>query len=778
VDLHDGIDTSTATAEKATTTSTATVPVSADDANDAEQAGKENCAHNATSSNSHSRTKKQSQIVMEKMKFHSPYGGSQFQATRAGSGKRQRQRSKSKLIPKGDGSKPKLISKGDGWTRKSNAVGRFARNTIFVPPRPTDQKRRRQSKLTTMVGAALVSVLPLQPKYSNRQFRKASDTVTSPAATPVQKKPKLTAMETLRGKLTGDTVDLTSSPPPVDSVAPRTPQALAGIGELPPVAPAENTTATAPAMTKATAPAALAEAADSAPLPNAPAESVKTTVSASDATGATATASAGDAEDASAAPGASTASALAGGDKEKKRRAMAAAVAKARQTAVANAQQSQRAKAQQATNAVAAAQTRRAVQGVGRLYQSGTRSCECYTIIGAIMQGLGQPGVGALKGDRGKLPNGIETVSMRGRTLVFATTEVAKTTDIFTEFSSGNFEKDVVVKINDSFRCNSLGSDCQKRDWEDFVTVAMEVYRVVHGESGTIFFISPRSVSRAVAMANAVLLQSSETLVAETVGRKIVACLAHSCDDAGSSIADSVAVYSCALLAFQHGCQHWVDSGLLRQANTVLDFKPTVENVESDGETEEQHLDDLFDYGPTSMLDPRAVTRTGGQRMHFIQDSGTHDVVPWSPPTKRRKKRKAAEAAASSSPPLVTKKKQRTSGLGLRKKQAELRKELDQMESGHEITCLFPYSAGTPEEPTFLKWEDGVFLRVQTPGHTKFYTGHLIFQYGEDEWSHARPDLTMSEAGILRFGGKTEGAWCWGNRADELNAALGAEEHF
>ena len=98
------------------------------------------------------------------------------------------------------------------------------------------------------------------------------------------------------------------------------------------------------------------------------------------------------------------------------------------------------------------------------------------------------------------------------------------------------------------------------------------------------------------------------------------------------------------------------------------------------------------------------------------------------------------------------------------------------MEPGHEITCLFPYGAGTPEEPTFLKWEDGVFLRVQTPGHTKFYTGHLIFQYGEDEWSHARPDLTMSEAGILRFGGKTEGAWCWGNRADELNAALEAEE--
>jgi hypothetical protein len=76
-----------ATAEKATTTSTATASVSADDANDAEQAGKENCAHNATSSNSHSRTKKQSQIVMKKMKCHSPYGGSQFQATSAGSEK-------------------------------------------------------------------------------------------------------------------------------------------------------------------------------------------------------------------------------------------------------------------------------------------------------------------------------------------------------------------------------------------------------------------------------------------------------------------------------------------------------------------------------------------------------------------------------------------------------------------------------------------------------------------------------------------------------------------
>ena len=98
------------------------------------------------------------------------------------------------------------------------------------------------------------------------------------------------------------------------------------------------------------------------------------------------------------------------------------------------------------------------------------------------------------------------------------------------------------------------------------------------------------------------------------------------------------------------------------------------------------------------------------------------------------------------------------------------------MEPGHQVTCLFPYGAGTPEDPTFLKWEDGVYLRVQGKGHPKFYVGHLIFQYGEDEWAHKRQDLTMSENGILRFEGKTEGAWCWGNRADELNAVLEAEE--
>ena len=382
-----------------------------------------------------------------------------------------------------------------------------------------------------------------------------------------------------------------------------------------------------------------------------------------------------------------------------------------------------------------------------------------YNFVNAILfEGYGKPDIAAEKTDRGELPGN----AWGKRRIAITKTDVVKDTAFLAIVSSGDMEEDRLVKIDDSFRTNSLNRDARKRDHDDFVDVALGAYLCSYEATGSIVLMSPRSVTRAAAIAVAILLYSTPGLTAQEAVYRVCACLSNVDDCSG------LAVYSCVLVAIEQRVTGFKESQFIREQNIILDTTPRQADLERDEDTQ---IDSFGFDDDGDNVDPRCFTRADGYRDQIISDLGLHDIVVWQAPTNndnktrqgtaiRGKKRAAKKDAEKKKRPA---KKKKTTA-------AEVRRKLDKMEHGTKITRCFRVGEGTASE--HLSWEEATFERVQVGRHTSLYikAKDLVFKYGDTEWGHSRASLTGKtlEEDSLLFEAKVKDGWFWGHCADEL----------
>ena len=396
------------------------------------------------------------------------------------------------------------------------------------------------------------------------------------------------------------------------------------------------------------------------------------------------------------------------------------------------------------------------------IFESKQKSVEVYNFANSIvLGGYAAQGVEVEKSDRGQLPH-----MWGGRRITICTDEVAKATSLLAAASSGDMLQDRHVKVTSTFRTNSLNSDAEKRDHDDFMDCAMGAYLACYEATGTILVTSERSVTRAAAIVICILLLSSsqsKKMTAQEAIYRVCGCLSDAADLSGLS------VYFSAFIALQERLYDFEQTRHIRNANIDLDTAPRPADVERDGDTQEDPFEDMFDFGP------RSITREGGERDTYISDTGIHDVIVWEKPATAGKTRSGKKRAA---PPAGGKPKPKAKKPKAKKPKpttaTSIRRQLDQMEPGAKITRCFRIGKGTAND--HLSWEEATFVRVQVGRHTSLYikANDLVFKYGDMEWGHSRVSLTSktSDGGRLLFEAKVQEGWFWGHCALELEGSV------
>jgi hypothetical protein len=142
-----------------------------------------------------------------------------------------------------------------------------------------------------------------------------------------------------------------------------------------------------------------------------------------------------------------------------------------------------------------------------KIFQSNKKSAVVYNFENAILaEGHGVPGITTYKSDRGELPG-----NARGaKRIAITKTDAVKDTAFLAIASSGNMKQDRLVQIKDSFRTKSLNRGAKKKDHKDVVDVALGAYLCSYEATGPIILMSPRSMTRAAAIAVAILLYSTQ----------------------------------------------------------------------------------------------------------------------------------------------------------------------------------------------------------------------------------------------------------------------------